>query len=119
MKHFLSCALTLCLFLTLCACAIREPGIAGVWEGSGTVSVIGENAPDPAELTETWTFAEDGTAAVEVSSPEAAFPAVNYTYTLEKGVLTLTANGRSIEMSCALEAKTMTLDDTLVFIRIG
>jgi len=96
----------------------KEASIVGVWEGSGTVSVIGENAPDPAEITEIWTFSEDGTATVEIVSPEMPLPAIEYTYALEQGVLTLTANGRSVEFPCALDAETMTLDDTLVFTRI-
>lgn len=98
--------------------ASKGPGIVGVWEGAGTVSVIGENAPASAEITERWTFLEDGTATVEISSPETTFPAIAYTYTLVDGVLTLTASGRSVEYPCILDTETMTLDNSLVFTRV-
>ena len=118
MKRLTCCFLTALLCLSLCACGndTEAPGIVGTWEGSGTVSVIGENVPT--ELTECWTFTENGTAVVEIIAPETTLPAVEFTYTLERSVLTLTANGRSTEFSCELTADTMTLSDTLVFTRV-
>ena len=110
--------LTALLCLALCACGAKTPDIVGTWEGSGTVSIIGENAPNPEEITERWTFTEDGIAAVEITTPETSFPATEFTYTLENGILTLTSNGRSTEFSCALAAESMTLNDTLVFTRV-
>jgi len=98
--------------------SIIEPTISGVWETSGTVSILGENTPDPTEITEIWTFNEDGTATVEVITPETTLPAAEFTYTLKNDILTLTANEHSTEYSCTLDAETMTWNDTLVFTRI-
>ena len=117
MKRLLVLLAALLCFV-LCACGAKVPGIVGTWEGSGTVSILGENAPNPAEITETWIFTENGTAAVEITTPETSFPAMEFTYTLENDILTLTANGRSTEFPCVLDAETMTLNDTLVFTRV-
>ncbi len=80
------------------------------------MSIIGENAP--MKTVEHWTFTEDGTAAMVVTTPNMTLPAAEFTYTLERGVLTLTANGRSETFSCELTADTMRLNDTLVFTRV-
>ena len=117
MKQAFRLVLTVFILLSLCACSAKEPGIVGSWDGSGTVSVIGENAPDSTDLAERWTFSEDGTLSIEVTTPDVSLPAAEFTYTLESDHLTLTANGRSTEYSCALEADTFTLNDTLVFTR--
>ena len=116
MKRMTFAFLTALLCIVLCACVSEASTVIGTWEGSGTVSIVGENTPT--ELTEAWTFTENGTAVVEITAPETTLPAVEFTYTLEKGVLTLTANGRSTEFSCELTADTMTLNDTLVFTRV-
>ena len=120
MKRMICCFLASLLCMALCACGNdpEMPAIVGTWEGSGTVSIIGENAPEPSEITERWTFREDGTVAVEISVPETTLSPMEYTYVLDCGILILTSNGRSVEFPCALEAETMTLDDTLVFTRI-
>ena len=119
MKRMALAFLTALLCMVLCACGndTEAPAIVGTWEGSGTVSIIGENAPEPSEVTERWTFREDGTATVEITAPETMLPAVEYTYALDCGILLLTTNGRSAEFSCQLTADTMTLNDTLVFTR--
>ena len=121
MKRMTCCFLTTLLCIVLCACGndTESPDIVGTWEGSGTVSIIGENAPDPAEISEHWTFREDSTAAVEISAPETTLPPTEYTYVLDCGILLLTANGRSTKFSCKLTADTMTLNGTLVFTRVG
>ena len=120
MKRVTCCFLAALLCIVLCACGndSKTPAIVGTWEGSGTVSIIGENAPKPPEVTERWTFREDGTATVEISAPETPLSPIEYTYVLDCGILILTSNGRSVEFPCALEAETMTLDGTLVFTRV-
>ena len=120
MKRLALTFLTALLCFVLCACGndTEAPAIVGTWEGSGTVSIIGENVPDPAEISERWTFREDGTATVEISAPETTLPAAEFTYTLKNDILILTANERSTEYSCTLDAETMTWNDTLVFTRI-
>lgn len=121
MKRMTCCFLTALLCLSLCACD-SEPlttlTIIGSWEGSGTVSIIGENALEPSEITERWTFQEDGTATVEISAPETTLSPMEYTYVLDCGILLLTANGHSTKFSCKLTADTMTLNDTLMFTRV-
>ena len=118
MKRLALTFLTALLCFVLCACGndTEASAIVGTWEGSGTVSIVGDNAPT--ELTEVWTFTEDGTATVEITAPDTTLPPVEFTYTLKKGVLTLNANGHSTEFSCELTADTMTLNDTLVFTRV-
>ena len=118
MKRVTCCFLTALLCMVLCACGAEEASIIGTWEGSGTVSIIGENAPEPSEITERWTFTEDGTASVVTTTPNMTLPSAEFTYTLENGVLTLTANGRSETFSCELTADTMRLSDTIVFTRV-
>lgn len=120
MKRVTCCFLTALLCIVLCACGNdpEMPAIVGTWEGSGTVSIIGENAPEPSEITDHWTFTEDGTASIVTTTPNMTLPAAEFTYTLENGVLTLTANGRSETFSCELTADTMRLSDTIVFTRV-
>ena len=118
MKRVTCCFLTALLCMVLCACGAEEASIIGTWEGSGTVSIIGENAPEPPEVTERWTFREDGTATVEISAPETTLSPIEYTYVLDCGILILTANGRSVKFTCMVEAETMTWNDTLVFTRV-
>ena len=120
MKRLALTFLPALLCFVLCACGndTEAPGIVGTWEGSGTVSIIGENTPEPSKVTERWTFREDGTATVEITAPDTTLPPVEFTYTLKKGVLTLNANGCSTEFSCELTADTMRLNDTLVFTRV-
>ena len=120
MKRVTCCFLAALLCIVLCACGNdpEMPAIVGTWEGSGTVSIIGENAPEPPEVTERWAFREDGTATVEISAPETTLSPIEYTYVLDCGILILTANGRSETFSCELTADTMRLNDTLVFTRV-
>ena len=101
MKRLTCCFLTALLCLLLCACGndTEAPGIVGTWEGSGTVSIIGENAPAQTEITERWTFRDDGTVTAEISAPETTLPPMEYTYVLDCGILLLTANGRSVQAS--------------------
>ncbi|MBR2483441.1 MAG: hypothetical protein IKB53_01715 [Oscillospiraceae bacterium] len=113
--------LTLCLTLLLCGC-VGEGDIIGVWSGSGTVSVIGVGVEDAAAPMETWTFRGDGTAMLEVDSEE-ALPMMDFTYTFEEGVLTLTAGSRSVEIPCEQAGNTLVFDpqaeDPAIFNRAG
>ena len=120
MKRMICCFLASLLCMALCACGNdpEMPAIVGTWEGSGTVSIIGENAPEPSEVTERWAFREDGTATVEISAPETTLSPMEYTYVLDCGILILTANGRSVKYTCMVEAETMTWNDTPVFTRV-
>ena len=111
----------LCLTLLLCGC-VGEGDIIGVWTGSGTVSVIGMGVEDADVPMETWTFREDGTAMLEVESEE-ALPMMEFTYTFEEGVLTLTAGSRSMEIPCQQTGNTLVFDpqaeDPAIFNRAG
>ena len=111
----------LCLTLLLCGC-VGEGDIIGVWTGSGTVSVIGVGVEDAAAPMETWTFRGDGTAMLEVDSEE-ALPMMDFTYTFEEGVLTLTAGSRSVEIPCEQAGNTLVFDpqaeDPAIFNRAG
>ena len=120
MKRLALTFLTALLCFVLCACGndTEASAIVGTWEGSGTVSIIGENAPEPSEVTERWTFQEDGTATAEISAPETTLSPMEYTDVLDCGILLLTANGHSTKFSCKLTADTMTLNDTLMFTRV-
>ena len=100
--------LTLCLTLLLCGC-VGEGDIIGVWTGCGTVSVIGAEVEDAVPPVETWTFREDGTAMLEVDS-EGALPLMDFTYTFEEGVLTLTAGSRSVEIACQQAGNVLVFD---------
>ena len=111
----------LCLTLLLCGC-VGEGDIIGVWSGSGTVSVIGVGVEDAVAPMETWTFREDGTAQLEVGS-EGALPIMEFTYTFENGVLTLTAGSRSVELPCQQAGNVLVFDpqaeDPAIFNRAG
>ena len=111
----------LCLTLLLCGC-VGEGDIIGVWTGTGTVSVIGVGVEDEIPPMETWTFREDGTATLEIESEE-ALPAVEFSYTFEEGVLTLTAGSRSMEIPCQQAGNTLVFDpqaeDPAIFNRAG
>ncbi|MGM9662085.1 MAG: hypothetical protein ACI3WR_03225 [Oscillospiraceae bacterium] len=108
-RRICACMLCLCLCAALFGCAAEET-VVGSWTGSGLVSVIDANAPGWEEVTETWTFSEDGTGTVALTAADREHPAVAFSWTLEDGVLTLTDGTRRQALSCTLEGGVMTLD---------
>lgn len=111
----------LCLTLLLCSC-VGEGDIIGVWNGTGTVSVIGVGVEDEFAPMETWTFREDGTATLEIESEE-DLPAMKFSYSFAEGVLTLTAGSRSMEIPCQQAGNTLVFapqaEDPAIFNRAG
>ena len=109
------------LCLLLCGC-VGAGDVIGVWSGTGTVSVIGMGVENEFAPMETWTFREDGTARLEIESEE-ALPAMEFSYTFEEGVLTLTADSRSMEIPCQQAGNTLVFDpqaeDPAIFNRAG
>ena len=104
-----ACILCLCLCAALPGCAAEETPV-GSWTGSGLVSVIGLDAPEQEEVTETWIFSEDGAGTVALTAGDREYPAVAFSWTLEDGTLTLTDGTRERTLTCVLDGGTMTLD---------
>ena len=114
--------LILCLTVLLCGCGMSEGSIIGVWSGSGTVGVLDVDIEEEVVPLETWTFLEDGTAMLEVCVEE-ALPVMAFTYTFQNGILTLQADGRSVEIPCQQAGDTLVFSpegkDSAVFSRAG
>ena len=114
MKHVTAFLVTLLLALSCTACSGGST-LVGSWEGPLELSVLGVGVEEPGTATETirFTFSEDGTGSMELTSdfPLAELPYEAFQYTAEADQLTLTfASGQTMAFAYSLNGNTLDLE---------
>lgn len=114
MKRIAALLFTLLLVFAVAACG-SEDTLIGTWEGPMELSVLGVGVEEPGTTVETirFTFSEDGTGSLELTSDLilAEMPYQSFRYTAEDDQLTLTLhNGQTTTFTYTLDGDTLTLE---------